>query len=121
MRGFSLMIVGLIAYVAALFVSNTLLSQDVSQPLRIVVVLLPMLPAAFLCGVIVFAIRGLDEMQRKLQFEALALSLAGTALLTFSYGFLEGVGFPKMSMFVVWPLMAVLWCIGVLIGRLRLG
>ena len=58
-------------------------------------------------------------MQRKLQFEALALAFAGTALITFSYGFLEGAGFPRISMFAVWPLMAAIWFIGVMIGRLR--
>jgi hypothetical protein len=63
----------------------------------------------------------MDELQRKLQFEALALAFAGTALLTFGYGFLEGVGLPRLSMFVVWPLMAALWVVGVFIGRVRYG
>ena len=80
-----------------------------------------MLPAIFICGVIIRTIRHLDEMQRKLQFEALAFAFAGTALLTFGYGFLEGAGLPMLSMFVVWPLMAALWVIGTVIGRLRYG
>jgi hypothetical protein len=65
------------------------------------------------------SIRHLDEMQRKLQFEAIALAFVGTALITFGYGFLEDEGFPKLTMFVVWPLMATLWVIGVMLGRLR--
>ncbi|SFT05784.1 hypothetical protein SAMN04488040_2907 [Sulfitobacter marinus] len=122
MPKFLLMIVGLTAYASALFISNALLDQGVdSQLVRIVVVLIPMLPAAFICGVCIFAIRKLDEMQRKLQFEALALSFVGTALITFSYGFLEAVGFPRISMFAIWPLMAALWFVGVMIGRLRFG
>lgn len=122
MRGLLLMIIGLVGYGAALFLSNALLAQDInSQPLRIAIVLIPMLPSIFICGVVIYTIRNLDELQRKLQFEALALSFAGTALITFSYGFLEGVGFPRLSMFAIWPLMAALWCIGVMIGRLRFG
>jgi len=39
-------------------------------------------------------------------------SFAGTAILTFSYGFLEGLGYPKLSMFTVWPTLAVLWIVG---------
>ena len=58
-------------------------------------------------------------MQRKLQLEALAMAFAGTALITFGYGFLEGAGLPKLSMFVVWPIMAALWVIGVTVGRWR--
>ncbi|HAY49934.1 MAG: hypothetical protein CMO04_03105 [Thalassospira sp.] len=84
-----------------------------------IISLLPMLPAIFICAVIVRTIRQMDEMQRKLQFEALAMAFAGTALITFGYGFLEGSGLPKVSMFVVWPIMAVLWFIGVMIGRIR--
>lgn len=122
MRGLLYMVVGLIAYTAALFFSNTLLAQDVSsQSLRILIVLSPMLPAALICGAVIYTIRKLDEFQRKLQFEALALSFVGTALITFGYGFLEGIGFPKISMFAVWPVMAGLWFVGVMIGRLRFG
>ena len=48
----------------------------------------------------------------------LGLSIAATALLSFGYGFLEGLGYPRLSMFGVWPLMAVLWLIGLaLAGR----
>lgn len=122
MRGFVFLTFGLLAYTAALFLSNVALARGIEgEALRIAIVLSPMLPAAFVCGAVVYSIRSLDELQRKLQFEALALAFAGTALLTFSYGFLEGLGFPKLSMFVVWPLMATLWVIGVLWGRLRFG
>ncbi|SMX44402.1 hypothetical protein [Actibacterium lipolyticum] len=121
-RGFLLLLIGLAAYVAALFISNKLLSGNIEGGLtRTLISLAPMLPALFICGAIVKSIRGLDELQRKLQFEALALAFAGTALITFSYGFLEGSGFPKLSMFVVWPIMATLWVAGVLVGRVRYG
>ncbi|WP_176473850.1 hypothetical protein [Actibacterium ureilyticum] len=122
LRGLFLLCAGLLAYTGALFATNALLSAGIdSKPLRILVALGPMLPAAFICGVVIHSIHNLDELQRKLQFEALALSFAGTALLTFGYGFLEGLGFPKISMFAVWPLMATLWVVGVLIGRWRFG
>ncbi|MEL7279284.1 MAG: hypothetical protein AAGK79_02940 [Pseudomonadota bacterium] len=113
---------GMAAYAAALVLCNLLIARvGDNQALRILIALVPMLPAAFCCGVSIYCIRSLDELQRKLQFEAIALAFAGTALITFSYGFLEGVGFPKLSMFAVWPLMGTLWFIGVMIGRLRFG
>ncbi|MGR3795364.1 hypothetical protein [Vannielia sp. SX4] len=122
MRAFLFLAGGLAAYVGALVLSNSILAQGVSSPiLRALVALSPTIPGVFICGAVLFTIRTLDELQRKLQYEALALSFAGTALLTFGYGFLEGVGFPKISMFAVWPLMAALWVVGVVIGRFRFG
>ncbi|KGJ05323.1 hypothetical protein SAMN04487972_10625 [Paracoccus halophilus] len=120
MRGLLLIFVGLAAYAAMLFASQRLLAAGIeARPARILIALSPMLPAAFICGAVVWSIRQMDELQRKLQFEALALSFSGTALITFGYGFLEGAGFPKISMFAVWPLMAAIWFVGVVIGRLR--
>ncbi len=115
--------IGFAAYAATLIASNMLLGHDgaASPAARVALSLAPMLPAIFICGVIVIGIGQLDELQRKLQFEALALAFAGTALITFSYGFLEGAGFPKLSMFVVWPVMAALWAVGVVLGRVRYG
>lgn len=122
MRGFGAMILGLCAYVGMLGLSQRLLAGETAgEGMQILLSLAPMLPAIFLCVVIIRMIRRMDEMQRKLQAEALALAFAGTALLTFGYGFLEGVGLPRLSMFAVWPVMAGLWVVGVLVGRLRLG
>lgn len=122
MRAFLLLTAGLAAYVGALFLSSAMLDREVGgSSLQVPIALIPMIPGAFICGTVLYSIRKLDEMQRKLQYEALALSFAGTALLTFGYGFLEGVGFPKVSMFAVWPLMATLWVVGVLVGRFRFG
>ena len=36
---------------------------------------------------------------------------AVTAALSFSYGFLESAGFPKLSMFWVWSVMGVVWAL----------
>ncbi|MGO2959680.1 MAG: hypothetical protein ACTIDN_11700 [Acetobacter sp.] len=75
--------------------------------------LLPMIPGCAFCWVVIREFRRIDELQRKIQFDALVFSFTGTALLTFSYGFLEIVGFPSLSLFVVWPVMALLWNIGI--------
>lgn len=120
MRGLLFLLIGLAAYAAMLVVSQKLLADGIeAKAFRVLIALSPMLPALFICGVVVRSIRHLDEMQRKLQFQALALSFAGTALITFGYGFLEGTGVPRISMFAVWPLMATIWFIGVMFGLLR--
>ncbi|MBL4725720.1 MAG: hypothetical protein JKY83_03410 [Rhizobiaceae bacterium] len=115
-----LLLVGLAAYAATLVVSKKLLANEIDgAATNIFLSLAPMLPAIFICGIIVRTISQMDEMQRKLQFEALVLAFTGTALISFGYGFLEGSGFPKLSMFVVWPFMATLWAIGLVFGRMR--
>ena len=86
---------------------------------RTAISLSPMLPAGLACWSLVRHLRRMDELQRKLQVEALGLAFAGTALLTFAYGFLENVGYPKLSMFAVWPVMAGLWALGTLVAHLR--
>ncbi|MHC5306235.1 hypothetical protein [Bartonella sp. LJL80] len=96
-----------------------LLSAGPNSALLPLFALLPMVPAFVICWVVVGQLRRLDEMQRQMQFEALALAFAATALLTFSYGFLENIGYPKLSMFAIWPLMATLWIIGTLVSYWR--
>ena len=44
----------------------------------------------------------IDEYQRMRMLENVALASAVTAGLTFTYGFLETAGYPKLSMFTVW-------------------
>jgi hypothetical protein len=83
------------------------------------VALLPTLPCIAACWAILRQFRRLDEQQLRVQLEAIGFAFTGTALLTFGYGFLEGVGWRPLSMFAVWPLMAVLWIIGGLIAARR--
>jgi hypothetical protein len=80
-----------------------------------------MLPAVLVIAAIIRHLRRIDELEQRIQLEALALAFMGTAFLTFSYGFLEIVGFPHISWFAVWPIMAVLWLLGVLVARRRYG
>lgn len=110
----------LLAYAITLVVSLRLLAHGIdNRAASIAISLAPMIPAFLLCMAVVGVIVRADEMQRRLQLEAFALGFAGTALITFSYGFLENVGFPRLSAFAVWPVMGSLWILGVFLGRLR--
>ncbi|MEP7456822.1 hypothetical protein [Phyllobacterium sp. SB3] len=112
--------VALAAYIICLVLSLRLLSLGgQSELMRLVITLLPMLPGLVICWVVLRGLRRLDELARKIQLEAIGVAFAGTALVTFSYGFLENIGLPSLSMFVVWPLMASLWFVGTIIGQLR--
>lgn len=107
-------------YALVLVISLQMLSIDgLGAAARIVIGIAPVLPCLLLCWVVVRQMRRMDELQLRIQFEALGFAFAASALLTFSYGFLENVGLPKLSLFVVWPLMAVMWMLGLLLASRR--
>jgi hypothetical protein len=111
----------LLAYAGILVGSISWLNsqKDMATPWRDLLALSPMLPGALVVWAILRQLSRLDELQRRVQFEALALAFAGTAFISFSYGFLEGLGYPRLSMFVIWPLMAGLWMFGLVLASRR--
>ena len=112
---------GALAVYALMLVGSISLLQhvDVARPWRDLLALSPMVPAAAVAWIVLRELRRMDELQRRVQLEALGFSFAGTAILTFSYGFLEGLGYPRLSMFSVWPILAVLWAVGLVLARRR--
>jgi len=75
--------------------------------LRTLVLLSPMIGFAGALWVIVRHFARIDEYQRMRALENLGLAAAITAGLTFTYGFLETAGFPKLSMFTVWVVLCL--------------
>lgn len=90
-----------------------------SFALRTVIALLPMLPIAWVGVIIMRFIRSLDEFQQKIQLEAVVFSAVLTGLLTGAYGFLEGVGYPKLDTIWILPMLIVLWVVGQVLARSR--
>ena len=89
-------------------------------PLRTATYLIPVLPIALAAWAIVRQIRRSDEFIRKTTLEHIAIAAGVTGSLTITYGFLENAGFPRLSMFAVWPVMAAVWVIsGLLSGVYR--
>jgi hypothetical protein len=109
------------AYVAVTSaVAFAFIEKCIPAPLTIPAALLPIVPAAFFPFILLDRIRACDELQRKIQFEAIAFAFAMAALLTLSYGFLQAfANFPDVNWVWVWPVMGLMWAIGVLIGRRR--
>lgn len=81
--------------------------------------LVPVIPIALAVYFLIRALGELDELQRRIQLEAFAISLCGTGLLTFGYGYLELAGLPHINPIFVLPLMALLWGIGMTIASRR--
>jgi hypothetical protein len=70
--------------------------------LRTAILLSPMIGFGAAIWAIVRQIQRVDEYVRRRLLENVSLAAAITAGLTFSYGFLETAGYPKLSMFTVW-------------------
>lgn len=98
-----------IVLVTVILVLNNI---DAESGWRIPLALLPMIPVVLAFLAFLRYLDRMDELQRRIQMEALAFGFGGTALLTFGYGFLQIVGFPQVSWFFVWPIMALLWIAG---------
>jgi hypothetical protein len=79
--------------------------------LRTVVLLSPMIGFLLMIWAIARHIGRIDEYMRQLILETLSISAAITAAITFSYGFLETAGYPKISMFTVWTIMGASWAV----------
>ena len=65
-------------------------------------------------------LRQLDEMQQRVQLEALAIAFAGTGVLATTYGFLVNAGLPDIEWgALVWPAMVALWAFGLFYANRR--
>jgi hypothetical protein len=109
----------LLAYMMLLIGSVTLLRANPDASWRYVVAVVPVLPAALVVYLFVLRLERTDELQKRIQTEAFGFALGGTALLTFTYGFLEGAGMPHLNWTFILPLIAVLWGVGTAIFTFR--
>lgn len=95
-----------------LFGSQWLLNQDIGQPYQILITLAPTIPAVLLGLSIASAIAQLDELQRRIQLEAIGIAFGGSVIITFSYALLVQIGTPEVSWMFVPLLMLLLWAMG---------
>ncbi|EMN1929867.1 hypothetical protein RVV18_004322 [Burkholderia ambifaria] len=109
----------LLAYLVAVLFSTWLMRGMDSGAGRIAVSLIPVVPMIAMALVVIRQLRRLDELAQRIQLNALGIAFVCTALITFSYGFLEVAGLPRLSMFMVWPIMAGVWLIATLLGTRR--
>ena len=117
LKGFSLAIA---VYMVVLLIAITLIDISPSSAWwRIPLALSPVVPIVFAMFAYMRFVSHIDELQRRIQFGALAFGFGISGILTFSYGFLEDVGFPHLSWTFVFPLMIAFWGIGVVIASWR--
>jgi hypothetical protein len=114
-------VLGVAAYVVVLAAAVAWLNANEESAWRVPVALLPLLPMVYGLWNIMLHFRGSDELHQRIQLESLAFGFAGTAMALFTYGFLEMVGFPRVSVWWVWTAMGSFWVIGTFLSRRRYG
>lgn len=80
-------------------------------PWKIVLALTPLVPLVFVFVSAIQFLRGIDELERQIHIEALAIAAGVTALLSVTYGFLEVAHFPRPSAWVTYSVVMVCWLI----------
>jgi len=87
--------------------------------LKLFINLVPMIGMIAAAWAIMRGLWRMDEMQRRIQFDAIAMSFLGTALITFGWGFAEGDGLPHLPASAVGPMMGMLWGLGIVVAQRR--
>jgi hypothetical protein len=109
----------MLAYSVMVIISVWLLKHQVYPSLRIVFAVMPVVPALFAMWAAIRYFRGLDELQRRIQFEGLAFSFLATCVIALTWGLLQNAGLPHAD--VIWgaPVLIFLWGIGACVAKLR--
>ena len=95
------------AYALLLFASLALLKYVQAVPLRVVIVLLPVLPIVFVVRAMVRLVLASDELERRLQLEAISIASMSVGLLSFAAAFLQGAGLLPIDNGLMWVLPAL--------------
>lgn len=109
----------ILAYLMVLVGSVTVVSANRGSDWAFWLAALPVLPGAVVVWLTVRELGRLDEVQKRMQMQAIGFSLASTGLFTFGYGFLESAGLPHLSASFVLPLMGAFWALGLFLLALR--
>ena len=108
---------------AAAMIGGSLINRGVGPgpSVRVLMALVPMIPVWFLGWSIAAAVRGLDELQRRIVLEAIFGAFLAGAFLTLLYGQLQHarVGFPELNWAFVWVAMIAPCTIAYLVAARR--
>jgi hypothetical protein len=104
------MAVSLVLYMVLLSACVEFLKGVESGPWRVVLALLPIVPLLWAFRAVIQYLARADELQRRVQLEALSIAAGATAFLCLTYGFLEDLaGFPHLSMWWAFVVVDLVW------------
>ena len=107
-------------FVAVFAVSWSLEHLTMSPSGRLAVAMLPVALWSGAIAMLVLLMRGLDELQRKVQLEALAIAFPGAMMLGMAVEYLQKAGFARgLDVGDVWPIMFLLYVPAILFAHWR--
>ncbi|UYN92000.1 MAG: hypothetical protein KIT70_00545 [Anaerolineales bacterium] len=96
----------------------SLIAANLFPEYRLPIILVPLIPGFLIVLSMLAAIRSMDEMQRRIQLEALGFAFAGMFMLLLTETLLAGVG-PQQAQgpgaYIFY--MAMMWAVGLLVAR----
>jgi len=96
-----------VAVLGASFFNNRL---DLADPLRFLLAVCPVIPALFALREFVIFLRAMDEVQARIQSEALLIAAGVVGFGTFAWGFVEAwMDWPRFPAILVLPALAAVW------------
>jgi hypothetical protein len=102
-------LLAMFGYTVFVLLSVWLLKQMPDTPWRYLIAIVPMLPLFFALRAYLRYLDRMDELQQRIQLQAVSFAAGATGMLTLTYGFLEGVGLPSLSYVWIFPLLIALW------------
>lgn len=106
----------ILAYILVLITSIYFAKKIEGSSLQTLIVLTPAIPALAVFWAIVRHVQRMDEYMRNWLLEVMAIAGGITAFFSFSYGFLEGVGYPRLSGFITYAIFMGSWLV---VGTIR--
>ena len=106
-------------YAALVPLSMWMLRGREHTALGYAVAFLPIVPSALALWAFLRMFRGLDELQRRIQLEAVAFSFLATCLITLTWAFQQNAGLPRFDVSWVAPMLIMLWGLGLGVAKRR--
>lgn len=107
-------------YVGILFASIHALKTGNFSPLfRDLIAVTPAFPLFGVVAAVIQFMLSIDELQRQIHLEALAIAAGVTAALAITYSFLEGVGLPHSQAWWAFVCVDLVWVVALPIVRRR--
>ena len=106
------LIISGVFYLVTLIGALYLLENDLDQRVQIIIILVPTIPGIWFLVSLGRAIASLDELQRRIQMEAIAIVFGLSAMVALTYGLLGMVGVPQAGWIYVPVVMVFCWFLG---------
>jgi hypothetical protein len=104
------LVAAMVLYCATLVATTTILKgHHFSPAVRALIAVIPAIPVFGVIAAVVRFMLSVDELQRQIHLEALAIAAGVTAALAITYTFLEGAGLPHSQAWWAFVCVDVVW------------